>query len=199
MKPWDPILRSIPGGEVPVALPIQVDLWADDLEALWWAHLLASLCGLRAVYHRLGDQGQVYRTGRIVTKTLGAIKKLYFGMADGIQRSASMACAARVSAWDWHQDPIGLEAGWWAQAAYCAHALSAGYQFSGGMGDGRALLAADVLRSIRERVACALPEAIAKELLALATSTAWGEACPNLPTPGTTPEPGSEEINLENA
>ena len=41
MKPWDPIINA---GEMPVAPPIHVkDLPEDDLEALWWAHLLGAL------------------------------------------------------------------------------------------------------------------------------------------------------------
>ena len=202
MNPWDPILHAVPGGDVPVAPPIRVQLWDDDLEALWWAHLLAALTGLRLVYRRLGDEGQGYRTGKIQEKALEAVKRLYHGMAYGIHRSASRGAGERIHTWDWQKDPLALEVGWWAQAAYCAHALSAGYALSSGMKDGRALLAADVLRAIRERVVCALPEGIALELLTLAVSTPWAvpsEALSNNPKAGTTPEPDAARINLENS
>ena len=201
MKPWDPIILA--AGAIPVAPPIHVlELPPDDLEANWWAHLLAALWGLRTVYSHLGDTGQAYRTGKVQTRALEVVKKLYFGMAEGLHRAAMRASAARIHAWAWHDDPLELEAGWWAQAAFCAHALAAGYTFAGGADDARALLAADVLRLIRERVACALPEHIAYELLEVATSTRWSqstEAQATGPVDGTEPAHGAPSITLEQA
>jgi hypothetical protein len=197
MNPWEPILSS---GTLPAAAPIHVlELPPDDLEAAWWAHLLAALAGLRTAYCRLNDQGQVYRTGRVLQRALAATNRLYPGMAEGLYRAAMRAASFRLMAWDWQEDPLPLETGLWAQAAYCAHALAAGYTFAGGLDDARALLAADVLKAIRERVLCALPDDAGRELLDLATSTRWDQSQPTGPMPGTTEGHEADQPTMEEA
>lgn len=200
MKPWDPIIFSVPGGSVPVAPPILVAMPEDDLEKCWWAYLLAHLAGLQTVYRRLRDDGQVYRTGRVYSQSLESVRRLYLGESYDLHRAAVQAAADRCLGWDWHQDPLPLETGWWAQAAYCAHALAAGYAFAAGITDARALLAGDVLRGIRGRVECSLPEAIAADLLALSTSTEWTGADlarASVARAGTSPENETKNERLE--
>ena len=178
MKPWDAVLFSVPGSEAPVAPPIRVKLHLDDPEVLWWTTLLAHLWGLRQMYLRLKDkghaEGQAERTGHIHAKVANASRQLFPLLAEQTKLAAHRAAAERIEAWPWRQaDPLPLEVGWWAQAAYCAHALGATYGFSGGREDARAVLAADVLLLVRNRVLVALPPVIADELLELATSTGW--------------------------
>lgn len=174
MNPWDPILQSAPGSEIPVASAvIRVDL-PDDGEILWWAHLQAHLHGLVMLYQRrLKDDGQAYRTGRILARVQDASRKIFLNFSFAMERASIRSASGALQAFAQSKDPLPLESAWWAQAAFLAHALASAYTFHGGMDDARAVLAGDVLRGIRERVICAFPADVARDLLTMATSTKW--------------------------
>lgn len=173
MNPWDPIIHSAPGSEIPVAAAmIRVDL-PDNGEILWWAHLQAHLHGLVLLYQRLKDESQAYRTGRILARVQEANRKLFLGFSFAIDRASIRSAAGALQAFPHDRDPLPLESAWWAQAAFLAHAMASAYTFQGGMDDARAVLAGDALRGIRERVNCAFPPDVARDLLDLSTSTRW--------------------------